>query len=102
MDHGDKKMAPDGGPAVTRPPGAAGRAAGLLEEGRPLEALACVPRPAYFFGAGAVAGAVGKTVVAPLDRVKVPAPAPAPRPAPGAPPSAAAADRRTAGRCCCR
>ena len=71
--------APDGGPATRPPPGAAaGRAAGLLVEGRPLEALACVPRPAYFFGAGAVAGAVGKTVVAPLDRVKVPAPAPAP------------------------
>lgn len=32
---------------------------------------AAVPRPAVLFGAGAAAGALGKTITAPLDRVKL-------------------------------
>lgn len=37
----------------------------------PLAALAYVPRDVAIFAAGAVAGAVAKTVTAPLDRVKL-------------------------------
>ena len=36
-----------------------------------LALVAQIPKPAYFFAAGAVAGAIGKTVTAPLDRIKV-------------------------------
>jgi len=38
---------------------------------RPLVALALVPRPLMLFLVGGVAGAIGKTVTAPLDRVKI-------------------------------
>ena len=38
---------------------------------RPLVALALVPRPLMLFLVGGVAGAIGKTITAPLDRVKI-------------------------------
>ena len=38
---------------------------------RPDAALAVLPRQAVLFAAGAVAGAIGKTLTAPLDRVKI-------------------------------
>ncbi len=38
---------------------------------RPLVALALVPRPLMLFMVGGVAGAIGKTITAPLDRVKI-------------------------------
>lgn len=37
----------------------------------PLALLHLVPQPAVLFGAGAMAGAIGKTLTAPLDRVKL-------------------------------
>ena len=33
--------------------------------------LSLLPRPAVLFAAGAVSGAIGKTITAPLDRVKL-------------------------------
>lgn len=38
---------------------------------RPDAALAVLPKQAVLFAAGAVAGAIGKTLTAPLDRVKI-------------------------------
>eukprot|EP00884_Botryococcus_braunii_P015171 jgi/Botrbrau1/23655/Bobra.55_2s0038.1 len=38
---------------------------------RPIAVLALIPKPAVLFTAGAVAGAIGKTLTAPLDRVKL-------------------------------
>ena len=38
---------------------------------RPLALLALIPTPAVLFAAGATAGAIGKTLTAPLDRVKL-------------------------------
>ena len=38
---------------------------------RPIAALSQIPRPAVLFTAGAVSGAIGKTLTAPLDRVKL-------------------------------
>lgn len=39
--------------------------------GRPLAILGLVPRPIMLFTAGAVAGGVGKTITAPLERAKI-------------------------------
>ena len=36
-----------------------------------LAVVAMIPKPAYFFAAGAVSGALGKTITAPLDRIKI-------------------------------
>ena len=36
-----------------------------------LAKVAAIPKPAYFFAAGGISGAIGKTVTAPLDRIKV-------------------------------
>ncbi|BDA48379.1 probable envelope ADP,ATP carrier protein, chloroplastic [Coccomyxa sp. Obi] len=44
---------------------------GRLLVRRPVAAIALVPKPALLFAAGAVAGALGKTLTAPLDRVKL-------------------------------
>ena len=41
------------------------------EHSKVLATIASIPKPAYFFAAGAISGAIGKTVTAPLDRVKV-------------------------------
>eukprot|EP00803_Ostreobium_quekettii_P000180 evm.model.scf_708.1 EVM.evm.TU.scf_708.1 scf_708:23400-32549(-) len=38
---------------------------------RPVALLALVPQPGFIFVAGALAGAVGKVIIAPLDRVKI-------------------------------
>ena len=38
---------------------------------RPIALLSLIPRPAVLFTAGAVSGAIGKTLTAPLDRVKL-------------------------------
>ena len=38
---------------------------------RPVALLSLVPRPAVLFTAGALSGAIGKTLTAPLDRVKL-------------------------------
>jgi solute carrier family 25 phosphate transporter 23/24/25/41 len=38
---------------------------------RPIALMALVPRAAVLFGAGAVSGAIAKSLTAPLDRVKV-------------------------------
>ena len=42
-----------------------------LLSNRPLALLALIPRPAVLFTAGALSGAIGKTITAPLDRVKL-------------------------------
>ena len=42
-----------------------------LLSNRPLALLSLLPRPAVLFTAGAVSGAIGKTITAPLDRVKL-------------------------------
>ena len=42
-----------------------------LLSNRPLAVLSLIPRPAVLFTAGAVSGAIGKTITAPLDRVKL-------------------------------
>ena len=38
---------------------------------RPIAVLSLIPRPAVLFAAGAISGAIGKTLTAPLDRVKL-------------------------------
>lgn len=38
---------------------------------RPVALLHLIPKPAVLFAAGAIAGAIGKTLTAPLDRVKL-------------------------------
>lgn len=42
-----------------------------LLQHRPLALLSRLPRPAVLFAAGALSGAIGKTITAPLDRVKL-------------------------------
>lgn len=44
---------------------------GYLLSHRPVALLSLVPRPAVLFTAGALSGAIGKTITAPLDRVKL-------------------------------
>lgn len=44
---------------------------GYLVSNRPVALLSLVPRPAVLFTAGALSGAIGKTLTAPLDRVKL-------------------------------
>ena len=50
---------------------AAGRDRDGGERNKVLAIVAQIPKPAYFFAAGAISGAIGKTMTAPLDRVKV-------------------------------
>lgn len=42
-----------------------------LASHRPIAILALLPRPAVLFTAGALSGAIAKTITAPLDRVKI-------------------------------